>query len=358
MTTYVYTSITANYIPKARVLAQTFKRHNPDARFIVFMAETVPSRLGEIEPCFDEIIHISALDLDQPQQWIFSHSVVEICTAIKGHALCMLLARPDCEQVFYLDPDIAVFDHFDDLISRFAHGSVLITPHQLAPDTIRYAIEDNELCCLRNGVYNLGFLGVHNDVDGRYFANWWRDRLHDYCYAEQAQGFFTDQKWIDLAPAMFPFIHIVRDPGYNVATWNLSTREVTGGFEGGFSVRATAPARQAAEAEPVPLRFYHFSGFDSGAQLIQLQRYGSDMPATFVLRNWYIAECSKNGQETFGTIPWEYAVYQNGEPITVEQRRLFRQRQDLKNYFADPFVTEDRDQSYYHWYAVHGAQGD
>lgn len=357
MTTYAYTSITTNYVPKARVLAQTLKRHNPTFKFIVFMAETIPAHLHEIEPCFDEIIHISQLDIENLQQWLFSHSVVEICTAIKGQALCELLARPDCEQVLYIDPDIAVFDSFDDLVSMFSQGSVLLTPHQLAPDSTRIAIEDNELCCLRNGVFNLGFLAVHNDANGRRFASWWRDRLAHYCYAEQAHGLFTDQKWIDLAPAMFPFIHIVRDPGYNVATWNLSTRKVIGGFERGFFVQETAPEEAAAEGHLYPLRFYHFSGFDSGAQLVMLRRYGSEMPATFVLRNWYIMECSKSGQESFGSIPWEYGVYQNGEQITVEQRQLFRRRADLQIHFADPFLTEDRGRSFYHWYFAHGMYG-
>lgn len=357
MTTYAYTSLTTNYIPKARVLAQTFKRHNPTARFVVFMAEAIPPHLAEMEPCFDEIIHISELGIEPLSPWIFSHSIVEICTAIKGHALCSLLARPDCEQVFYIDPDIAVFDSFDDLVAQFAHGAVLLTPHQLAPDTTERAIEDNELCYLMHGVYNLGFLAVHNDNEGRRFANWWKDRLAAYCYAEYGSGLFTDQKWIDLAPALFPFIHIVRDPGYNVATWNLSTREVIGGFEAGFEVRETAPEEVAAEDRRYPLRFYHFSGFDSGAQLVMLRRYGLDMPAVFLLREWYLAECAKNGQETFGAIPWEYGVYQNGEKITVEQRRIYRQRSDLQARFSDPFRTQDKNESFYHWYFSYGVLG-
>lgn len=357
MTTYAYTSLTTNYIPKARVLAQTFKRHNPTARFIVFMAEAIPPHLHELEPCFDEIIHISELGIERLQPWIFSHSVVEICTAIKGHALCSLLDRPDCEQVFYIDPDIAIFDSFDDLVAQFARGSVLLTPHQLAPDTTRRAIEDNELCYLMHGVYNLGFLAVRNDRDGRRFADWWRERLTAYCYAEYGSGLFTDQKWIDLAPALFPFIHIVRDPGYNVATWNLSTRKVIGGFEAGFEVQETSPEDVAAEGRRYPLRFYHFSGFDSGAQLNMLRRYGLEMPATFLLREWYIAECARNGQQTFGAVPWQYGVYQNGETITLEQRRLYRQRDDLQSRFSDPFFTQDKSESYYHWYFAYGVLG-
>jgi hypothetical protein len=220
----------------------------------------------------------------------------------------------------------------------------------LAPDINTLAIEDNELCCLRNGVYNLGFLGVLNDARGRRFARWWRERLYSYCYDEPSQGLFTDQRWVDLAPAFFPFIHTVRDPGYNVSTWNLSTRTVVGDFGSGFEVRAEEVSLTGRVVREYPLRFYHFSGFDSGAQLRQLRRYGSAMPAVFLLRNWYIAECNRNGQEMYGMLPWEYGCYQNGQEITFEQRQLFRQREDIQQRFDDPFSTEEKHPSYYDWY--------
>jgi hypothetical protein len=357
VTTYAFTSVTTNYVPKARVLARTLKRHNPDFKFIVFVAESIPPHLQEIELCIDEVISMADLGIDDYAAWVFSHSVVEICTAIKGHALCSLLVRPDCEQVFYIDPDIAIFDSFSDLIAQFSYGAVLLTPHQLAPDVERIAIEDNELCCLRHGAFNLGFLGVRNDRNGVRFAQWWRDRLAAYCYIDVCRGLFTDQKWIDLAPALFPFVHIVRDPGYNVATWNLSTRTLTGGFETGFKVSAALPDDPDANPIEYPLRFYHFSGFDSGAQLVQLRRYAVTMPAAFLLRNWYIAECTKLGQDAFGAVPWEFGSYRNGEEITVEQRQLFRQRKDLQDYFDDPFHTIDRGKSYYDWYFTHGING-
>ncbi len=37
---------------------------------------------------------------------------------------------------------------------------------------------------------------------------------------------FTDQRWCDLVPSLFDRVHIERDPGYNVASWNLSTRRI------------------------------------------------------------------------------------------------------------------------------------
>ena len=84
----IFTSIAANYIPKARILARSVKRHCPDARFVVLLCDKIPTELANsIEP-FDAMIQIRDLDIpvDNLPAWIFSHSVIELCTAVKGAA--------------------------------------------------------------------------------------------------------------------------------------------------------------------------------------------------------------------------------------------------------------------------------
>jgi hypothetical protein len=121
------------------------------------------------------------------------------------------------------------------------------------PERTRDAILDNEFSVLRHGIYNLGFVAVSNTAEGRRFAEWWADRLKDFCYDDIPRGLFTDQRWVDLAPAYFDSVRILRSPQYNVCTWNLTHRTVNGSFARGFTVNG------------LPLVFYHFSGLDSGA---------------------------------------------------------------------------------------------
>lgn len=341
MSVYVFTSVTTNYIPKARVLAQTLKRHNPSVRFVMFIAEPLPVFDSSAPDCFDEIVPIEALDIPQRQQWVFKHSVVEICTAIKGYALQNVLKRPDCEAVFYIDPDIGIFAPLTPLLDMFATASILLTPHLLHPEEVREAVLDNEVCALQHGIYNLGFIGVKNDTEGRAFAEWWAARLEEFCFDDIPNGIFTDQRWIDFVPAFFSGYAVVRHPGCNVATWNLSHRMVEGDFQSGFTVNGQ------------PLVFYHFSGFDSGAQLAMLSKYGSHMPAAFTLRDWYIKTCEENDPERFATVPWTFSFFENGRPISADHRKLFRERYDLQAQFPDPFATTDPSHSYYDWYLAH-----
>ncbi len=210
-------------------------------------------------------------------------------------------------------------------------------------ETSAVAIVDNEICSLQHGIYNLGFLAVRRSKEGLVFLQWWRDRLIDYCYDDIPSGLFTDQRWIDLAPAMFEDVYILRDKAYNVAPWNISQRQVSKNENGDFLV------------EGKPVMFYHFSGFDSGACEGMLGRYGQGNDDLKSFFNWYLGAINKAGQAQLGTQPSIYATYSNGQIITKAQRVLYRERQDLQQTFLNPSqVTEDK-WNYYDWYITEGA---
>ena len=339
MNTVVFTSITLNYLPKAQVLARSLKRHNPGLRFCLAVSEPVAEDLRAVEPAIDEVLTVDDLPIPDRETWLFRHSQVEMCTAIKSIVLEHLLERPDTEAVIYLDPDMAVFSPLTPVLAALETADVVVTPHLCEPETEHQAILDNEMCALRHGVYNLGFLAVADRPEGRRFARWWKDRLEHFCRDDIARGLFTDQRWIDLAPAFFPTCKILRHPGCNVATWNLTRRRVEGDFDRGFTVNGQ------------PLVFYHFSGFDGGAQGSMLLRYGADQPALFRLRNWYVEEAARLDKHGFRRRRWRYATYDNGEPIRPEHRACYWDRADVRPFFPHPFAAAGN--SFWAWCRVH-----
>ena len=176
MSIHAFTSITLNYLPKARVLARSLKRIHPEIIFHLLLAEaTADDYLSDRDP-FDEITLVTELGIEDLERWIFAHNVVEICTAVKGLYLNKILIRDNCEAVLYFDPDIVLLARLDALIARFDQGAILLTPHQLKPEEHLDAILDNEVCSLRHGVFNLGFLGVKRSAEGIEFARWWQRR--------------------------------------------------------------------------------------------------------------------------------------------------------------------------------------
>jgi hypothetical protein len=283
-----FTSVALNYLPKARVLAHSLKQQHPEARFHLVLSDQLPDWLLRSPEPFDSIIHVEQLPLAKIKAWIFQHSLVELCTAVKGEACRLIAARYPGEPVFYFDPDIVVLGRLDHLVDEFQRADILLTPHLLEPDQDLDAVVINEVCALRHGVYNLGFLGIAPTAEGQRFIDWWAQRLDALCYDEVERGLFTDQRWADLVPAFFSTVGIIRDPGCNVATWNLARRRVTGSLSEGLLVNGQ------------PLRFFHFSGLDNGTQQVMLDKFGGSNPVLYELRDWYTDQCRRMGQDDLG----------------------------------------------------------
>lgn len=337
---HFYTSINNAYLPKARILAKSVKQHCPGSTFSLVLSDCLPATVDATKEPFDEIVTLEQLGIktDNLPFWIYTHSVVELCTAVKGQALVNFLQK--YEKVAYLDPDIAVFDDLLPLEQLLDEYDIILTPHQTAPEDQISDVVSNEICSLQHGTYNFGFYAARNSANGMTFANWFAQRLLYFCVDDKVRGLFTDQKWGDLVPALFAGVYIWRHPGCNVSTWNLTHR----------FVQQIAPQKYSVNGES--LLFFHFSGFDSGAQKNMLDRYSKGNTTLYAMRDWYIEQLRLAEQDTYGNMLSIYHYYDDGELITTKQRALLRSREDLRQTFGktNPFCKQG-DHTYYDWYA-------
>lgn len=334
-----YTSFTFAYLGRARVLAESLKKHNPDWDVIAVITDRPPKGM-EFDPedeLFDRTIWYDDLDVENVLPWLFQHNVVEACTAVKGHALVKLL-REGYDKVFYIDPDIAVFNSLSPLADLHDSCSISLTPHQLTPDETHFGILDNEIGSLKFGIYNLGYLGVSNDKNGRAMAEWWAARLKDHCFDDVPRGLFTDQRWCDLVPAMFDGTHIIRDPGYNVASWNVAGRHVH------FDDDGTLMANDSR------VRFVHFTKMGPLGRRMT-SRYGWQSPAIFELWKWYEERHEALAPDDVPKRYWYFGQFEDEMPIDDAHRRLYQSRADLRRAFPDPFRAGSG--SYVDWYQNH-----
>lgn len=340
----VYTSITKSYLPKARVLAKSVKHFHPDWTFVLLYSDDLPVDFDLNQEPFDEILTIEQLGLPDWKAWAFGHAVVELCTAVKGPAAELLAQRPNVDKIMYIDPDIKLFSSLASLETLLDTHEILLTPHLLDMEQDIHAIQDNEISALKHGVYNLGFFAARTTGQGLDFIRWWAARLTLFCRDDIPNGLFTDQRWCDLAPAFFSGLHIVRDRGCNVATWNIAHRPLSKSNDGVFLVAN------------VPLRFYHFTSYDSGAGLDMLAKYASDQTIAHELWDTYGKELIAEGQNDARYKSWYYGQFDNGESIPREARRLYQARHDLQTAFPDPYsVTEP---SYLSWWRTESASGN
>src|SRR3546814_7712438 len=104
-------------------------------------------------------------------------------------------------------------------------ASIGLVRHILTVETTDIGVQMTEMSVTEHGIYNLGHRVVRPDENGRAVARWWADRLDKYCFDDKTIGLFTDQRWMDLVPATFEGVKILRVPNMDVASWNIRSEE-------------------------------------------------------------------------------------------------------------------------------------
>jgi hypothetical protein len=151
----------------------------------------------------------------------------------------------------------------------------------------------------------------------------------------------ADQRWADYMPSLFRH-HLLKDPGYNVAYWNLHARPIT-------------QADGRYYARDVPLRFLHFSGFDPRTPWLLSRHQGteprillSEHAALAALCDDYAAALERAGFAAYCQRGYGWGRSADGLEMTGRIRRLYwsalmaAERQEAAEP-PDPFDTVRRE---------------
>lgn len=325
--TICFSSFTYSYLDRATVLFKSIRQFHPEWKRVALITDVPPPGAGNpLDPeLFEEVVFARDLGIEDFERWLFQHDIVEVSTAVKGPFLASA-CRSGADQVIYLDPDTCLFARLDSVVNALQGADIALTPHQLQPDSARTAIIDNEITSLMTGIYNLGFLAINTRGDGARFADWWSRRLLEFCHDDIPRGLFVDQRWCDHVPSFFERTSILRDPGLNVASWNLSQRKVT--FDRSGNARVNGQI----------LRFWHFTKLGPTGD-VMTRRYARDNWEVYEIWNWYRRNVlAARGDTDFGRY-WAYGQFSDGTPIARDHRLLFRQRADLRAAFPHPFTA-------------------
>lgn len=305
----IFTIASSNYVPYAATLMQSVRRHHPEASRYIVLADA-PREFPDIDlaatilPCRELDVPL----LENLQLW---YSITEFNTAIKPFAFRHFLASRGHAEVCYLDPDIRLFAPMREAFASLQHANCVLTPHMMKP--LQDGKEPSDLAIMKAGVYNLGFLALRDDPEIADFLAWWSDRCFVHCRIDIAGNMFTDQRWMDLAPAFIEKHRILRHPGYNVAYWNLLHRHLEQRADGQWVVNGE------------PLVFYHFSGIDVGDAGVfsrHQNRFSSpDLGPVAALCAEYRELVRAAGWEQHRSIPYGFGRFANGRPIEDPMRR-------------------------------------
>ncbi len=310
-----FTIVSRNYLAYALTLMQSVAAQYPDARRYLCLADACADDPTLATDLF-ETVTIDQLNLPDFDAFVFRYDIMELNTAVKPYMFEWLRARYPQAGLFYLDPDLYILRPLQAVTDAFAAGKLaVLTPHlnQPLPDDGKFP---TELSLLRTGTYNCGFVAINAaHPSAGALVEWWARKLEFDCYVDLEAGLFTDQKWMDMAPALFPDVQVLRHDGYNVAYWNLASRTVAPAPDGGYT------------ANGVPLVFAHFSGVDlsrPGIYSKHQNRFSADdIGGLRPLYDEYLGRLRANGHLQHRTKPYAYACFADGEPIAPVLRRTY-----------------------------------
>ncbi|MDP2215352.1 hypothetical protein [Phenylobacterium sp.] len=301
----VFTIVSRNYAAQAAVLMRSLARAEPDATRVVIAAD------GPIPELDAYARVIEAVDTGAPVGAMsVYYDALELNTAIKPHAFRRLLADPGVSSVTYLDPDIYVYGHLDLVREALNKAPLVVIPHLTRP--LAGEANPNDHTILTSGAYNLGFLSARRTGEIFTLMDWWAEKCRFDCRVDFANGLFTDQKWMDLAPGLVSDVAILRDPGLDIAYWNLEGRTLAHGPQG-WQVNGR------------PLGFFHFSGFDPRRPEVLSKHQdrivvAPESPLARLLSD-YAKALLDNGHDQASRIPYAYGAFPSGRPVSGPMRR-------------------------------------
>lgn len=323
----IFTICSNNYLPMARVLLQSAGQQHPEADIYLCLADALLDEPDFYAGDF-EVVTAEALGIPDFREFAFRYGIMEFNTAVKPFMFRYLMAQ-GYNQMVYLDPDIEVMAPLVHVFALLDDGaSLVLTPHLTRPAE-RDAFPD-DVGIMRAGVFNLGFLAVSACPEAERIMAWWGGRLQYQCVNEPERGLFVDQKFMDLVPGFAADARILREPGYNLAYWNLHQRNLQK-HGNGWTVDGEL------------LRFFHFSGIDP-ADLRQLSKYttafgpGAISPALAALMQRYAQQVLANGHGRVPAASYVYGRFASGTLIPDAVRRIFRDGHRCWS-GGDPFET-------------------
>jgi hypothetical protein len=310
METHAAAVLAANYLPHARVLADSFKRHHPSARLTLLLVDDPDERIRSVSGA--ELLRPRDVGVDDRElhRRALLFDLQGVISSLRGALLSRILDG-GAEAVLLLDADMLVLAALDDIVSLTRRSGIVLSPHTIEPLPGQpNDWPEEEL--LRSGAFSGGFLGVGRAAAP--FLAWLGERSARDCLRAPERGLLYTQTWLDLVPALFQH-HVLRDPGVNAQVHALHGRDVT--WE-----------RDRPRIGDMPLRLYHFAGFDPGSPE-RLCRYYAQESTSLVGRPGLQRLCleyaellRRAGWPPEAPARWERLA--SGEPVDPIVRAVYR----------------------------------
>jgi len=313
MNPIIFTIVSNNYLSYAATLMQSVRSVMPKTRRFIFLCDEA---LDVDVDCAAQLIPVSTIMGPVLADMVLRYSILEINTAVKPFIFRSLFRNSKSAPILYLDPDILVLSPLAEVLKALnGPYELVLTPHLTAP--LEDDKEPSDHTIMKSGIWNLGFAALRKSPDTVRLVDWWCKKCETQCLSDVANNLFTDQRWMDMAPAFVKATKLLMHLGYNVAYWNLPHRKLACGRGDSWRVNRT-----------FPLRFFHFSGIVPNDPGVVSKHQNRIMPEHLGelsrLFDAYRAALMRNRWQQLKAIPYAYGFTKGKRRIADITRPYFR----------------------------------
>ena len=231
----VGTVATRAQLPHARVLADAVAAHHNGLELHVLVIDDVD---GPAPSTAEPLVLLRPDDLGFPlDHWHRLAMVYPEGELVRGIEPWLLRHLANGTAAVFLDPDTDLHGPLDRLVELAHEHGIVLVPRRLGPVPADGA-QPAEAELLALGIFDLGLVAV--GPGGGPAIDAWCTRVTD-------GDALRDARWADQLPALAAH-HVLRDPAYGIAYWNLDERSL-------------APAPGGWTVDGAPLHSAHLAGF-------------------------------------------------------------------------------------------------
>jgi hypothetical protein len=217
---YFCTIASGDYLPSALIAVESLINHSGiDSAGVVLCSDDseIPSALVRDDI---EIVRLNAvLPAEEIVERRLVYSPFEFNTGLKAALLHWTYLHRQAQRAVYMDSDVIAVGDVTQLVCQ--HESVVLFPH-IGEDAADHERVRQERDTLRFGAFNAGVVATRRSSETTKFLQWWDRRCRLFARVETAAGEYGDQRWLDLAPALFADLNARGIAGMNVGHWNLA----------------------------------------------------------------------------------------------------------------------------------------
>jgi hypothetical protein len=171
-----------------------------------------------------------------------TRSIAEYCWTSTPSTILYVLEKFNVENCTYVDADVYFYSSPAPIFTEMGDDSILITEHKYSP---QYNKE------IKSGKYCVQFITFKNDERGLKALKWWRERCLEWCYARYEDGKFGDQLYLDDWTERFKGVHVMKNLGGGLASWNVQQYQFFNEGDRIFGIELSTSKR-------FEVIFYHF----------------------------------------------------------------------------------------------------